>query len=292
MEYIKFPNNFFELPDALSNYENSKFVILQVPYEKTTTYVNGTKNGPAAFLKASLEFEFYDDELGKDSCGDGICTLNALEIDNKPEIMVDVVKDNVKKLIEDNKFPIIVGGEHTITVGCVKAFNEKYDELSILQLDAHADLKEENYDGKFNHGCAMKRCLDICPSLVPVGIRSLNHDEVDFAKEKDIKIFWAKDVVDNDNWFEEAISRLSKNVYITIDLDGFDPSWMPAVGNPEPGGLQYYRTLRFLRKVCQERNVVGFDVVELCPIKNDVSSDLAAAKFMYKVIGYVLDSKK
>ncbi|MAE42367.1 agmatinase [Candidatus Woesearchaeota archaeon] len=291
MEYIKYPNNFFELPEPLSNYENSKVVILSVPYEKTTTYIHGTKDGPSALLKASLELEFYDEELGQDSCEVGICTLNELKIDDESEVMVNVVSENVKKLINDNKFPIILGGEHSITIGCVKAFAEKYDELSVLQLDAHGDLKEENYDSKFNHGCAMKRCLDICQNLVPVGIRSLNHDEADFAKEKDIKIFWAKDVVDNDGWFDDAISRLSKNVYITIDLDGLDPSWMPAVGNPEPGGLQYYSILRFLRKVCKERNVVGFDVVELCPKKDDVSSDLAAAKVMYKLIGYVFDKK-
>lgn len=292
MEYKKYPNNFFELVDPLSNYESSKVVILPVPYEKTTTYVEGTKKGPNALLDASLAVELYDGELDKDVCEVGICTLNELNIGEKPEIMADIVHKNVKKLIDDNKFPVVVGGEHSITFGCVKAFAEKYDELSILQIDAHADLKEENNGSRFNHGCTMKRCLDVCKSLVPVGVRSLNHDEADFAKESKIKIFWAKDIEDNDDWFDDAISRLSKNVYITIDLDGFDPSWMRAVGNPEPGGLQYYPTLRFLRKICKEKNVVGFDVVELCPKKDEVSSDFAAAKILYKLIGYVFDKKQ
>jgi len=285
MNYIKFPENFLELEDEFSNYETSKVAVLPVPYEKTTTYMKGAAKGPGAILKASRQVELYNEELGKNMYDMGICTLNELRIEEKPELMVNVVYENVKKLIDDNKFPVVIGGEHSITPGCIKAF-AGLDGFSILQLDAHADLREEYNGTKFSHACAMKRCLDICKNIVQVGIRSLCDEEADFIKENKLKIFWAKDIFDNDKWFDEAISKLSKNVYITLDLDVFDPSIMPSTGTPEPGGLLYYQTLRFLKKVFEKRNVVGFDVVELCPNENDISSDFTAAKVTYKMIGY------
>jgi len=286
MNYIKFPNNFAELEDNLSNYETSKVVILPIPYEKTTTYIKGTAKGSGAILEASRNMELYDEELDKDTCEIGICTLNELKIEEKPELMVDIVYDNVKKIIDDKKFLVVIGGEHSITPGCAKAFASVYDNFSVLQLDAHVDLREE-YDGtKFSHACAMKRCLDVCKNIVQVGIRSLCSEEAAFIKQIKLKIFWAKDVFDNDKWFDEAISQLSENVYITLDLDVFDPSILPSTGTPEPGGLGYYHVLKFLKKVFEERNVIGFDIVELCPNENDISSDFMAAKVLYKMVGY------
>ena len=289
MNYIRFPKNFGELEDEMSNYETSKAVILPIPYEKTTTYMTGTTRGPGAILEASRNMELYDEELDKNISNVGICTLDELKIEEKPEFMVNIVYEKVKKLIDDNKFSVVIGGEHSITVGCVKAFFEKYDNFSILQLDAHADLREE-YDGtKFSHACATKRYRDICKNIVQVGIRSLCDEEALFAKKNKLNIFWAKDIFDNDGWMENAISKLSKNVYVTLDLDVFDPSIMPSTGTPEPGGLLYYPMLRFLKKVFEERNVVGFDVVELCPNEDDVSSDFTASKVIYKMIGYKFD---
>ena len=291
MNYIKFPNNFAELEDDVSNYETSKVVILPIPYEKTTTYIKGTSKGPQAILEASRNMELYDEELDKDISKVGICTLNELKIEEKPEQMVNVVDQNIKKLINDKKFPVIIGGEHSITLGCVKAFASVYDNLSVLQLDAHTDLREE-YDGtKFSHACAMKRSKEFTKNIVPVGIRSLCDEEADFIKKNNIKIFWAKDIFNNDNWIDEAISKLSKNVYITFDLDVLDPSIMPSVGTPEPGGLYYYQLLKLLKKVFEERNVVGFDVVELCPNENNKSPDFTATKIIYKMIGYKFDKK-
>ncbi|MCH8004284.1 MAG: agmatinase [Nanoarchaeota archaeon] len=291
MNYIKFPNNFLELEDNLSNYGTSKVVILPIPYEKTTTYVKGTAKGPQAIINASRNIELYDEELGKEISNVGICTLNPLIIDKNPEEMVNDVFENVKELLDDNKFPIIIGGEHSITPGCVKAFADSHDDFSILQLDAHADLREE-YDGtKFSHACAMKRCLDICKNIVQVGIRSLSYEESIFVKKNKLKIFWAKDIFDNDEWEEKAISNLSKDVYITFDLDVLDLSIMPSTGTPEPGGLRYYQVLRFLKNVFEKRNVVGFDVVELCPNVNNVSPDFTAAKIIYKMIGYKFNNK-
>lgn len=284
MGYIKFPDNFAEIPEPYSTYKKSRVVVLPFPYEKTTCYIKGTEKGPAAIIKASAEMELYDEELGN-VFETGICTLKYLEINEKPELMVGIAHKNIKKLLDDGKSVVTLGGEHSITIGIVKAFKEKYKDLSVLQLDAHADLREDFEGTRYSHACTMKRVIEICP-IVPVGIRSLSYEESEFVKEKKLKIFWARGIVANDKWFGDAIRRLSKNVYITLDLDAFDPSIMPSVGTPEPGGLNYYRTLRFLKRVCEKRNVVGFDVVELCPNENDVSSDFAAARLIYKLIGY------
>jgi agmatinase len=205
--------------------------------------------------------------------------------------MVNIVSENVKNLISDKKFPVVIGGEHSITPGCVKAFSQSYDDFSILQLDAHTDLREEYGKTKFSHACAMRRCLDICKNIVQVGVRSLCSEEADFIKKNKLKILWAKDTFGNDAWFDDAISRLSKNVYITLDLDVFDPSILPSSGTPEPGGLYYYQMLKFLRRVFENKNVVGFDVVELCPNEKDVSSDFTASKILYKMIGYKFAQK-
>tara|TARA_B100000315_G_scaffold260216_1_gene320085 strand:- start:30232 stop:30942 length:711 start_codon:yes stop_codon:yes gene_type:complete len=235
--------------------------------------------------------EIYDEELDEDISKSGICTLNELRIDEKPEQMIEIAKENVKKLIDDKKFPIIVGGEHSITVGCVKAFAESYDDFSVLQLDAHADLREEYEGTKYSHACPMKRVLEITKNLVQVGIRSLSPEEADFVNQNNLEIFWAKDIYDNSDWFDKAISKLSENVYITLDLDVFDPSILPSTGTPEPGGLYYYQILKFLRKVFQGKNVVGFDIVELCPNENNKSPDFTAAKVLYKMIGYKFNKK-
>lgn len=284
MNYIKFPNNFAEIPDSLSNYNKSKVVILPFPYEKTTCYVKGTKKGPEAIIKASSEMELFDEELGN-IFEIGICTLTNLKVNLKPESMVGVVYKHIKGLLDGNKFIVTLGGEHSITIGIVKAFKEKYADLSVLQIDAHSDLREDFEGTKYSHACTMKRVLELCP-IVPVGIRSLSYEESEFIKEKKLKVFWAKEIIKNDKWFDETISKLTKNVYITIDLDAFDPSIMPSVGTPEPGGLNYYQMLRFLKRVCNERNVVGFDVVELCPNPSNVAPDFAAARIIYKLIGY------
>ena len=284
MEQAKYPNNFGELPDGNSGYENSKVVILPFPYEKTTCYGKGTEKGPKAIIKASSEMELYDEENGNAyECG--ICTLKDLKIDKNPEQMVEIAFSHAKALLKDNKFIVTLGGEHSITSPIVKAFKEKYSDLGVLQIDAHADLREEFEGSKHSHACVMRRTIEICP-VVQVGIRSLSGEEADFIKQRKLKIFWAKDIVGNDKWVDEAVKMLPKNVYITIDLDAFDPSIMPAVGTPEPGGLGYYQVLRFLKKVFKEKNVVGCDVVELLPTESSAASDFTAAKLVYKLIGY------
>ena len=176
----------------------------------------------------------YDDEIGAVyECG--ICTLKDLKTNEDANKMADVAYSHAKKILSDNKFLVTLGGEHSITSGIVKAYSEKYPKLSVLQIDAHADLREEFEDSKHSHACAMKRSFEFA-NVVQVGIRSLSEEEADYVKEKNLKIFWARDIVDNDKWFDEAISRLSNDVYITFDVDGLDPSIMPSTGTPEPGG--------------------------------------------------------
>lgn len=290
MKCLKCPNNFAEIPDSYSGYKNSKVAVLPFPYERTTCYVKGTGNGPEAILKASTEMELYDEELGN-VFEAGICTLEPLKADEKPEKMANAAHQAAKSILEDNKFLAVLGGEHSITSGIVKAFSEKYNDLSVLQIDAHADLREDFEGSRHSHACAMKRTMEFC-KVVQVGIRSLSFEEAEFIEKKKLKIFWAKDIVDNDGWFGKAISMLSKNVYITIDLDVFDPGIMPSVGTPEPGGFGYYRVLEFLKNVCEKRNVVGFDVVELCPNPSNVAPDFTAARLIYKLIGYKFGNKK
>ncbi|MEK6942459.1 MAG: agmatinase [Nanoarchaeota archaeon] len=284
MEYVKSHGNFGDLPDNYSSYGKSKTAILPFPYEKTTSYGKGTEKGPSAIIEASHEMELYDDEIGAVyECG--ICTLKDLKTNEDANKMADVAYSHAKKILSDNKFLVTLGGEHSITSGIVKAYSEKYPKLSVLQIDAHADLREEFEDSKHSHACAMKRSFEFA-NVVQVGIRSLSEEEADYVKEKNLKIFWARDIVDNDKWFDEAISRLSNDVYITFDVDGLDPSIMPSTGTPEPGGLSYYQTMRFLKKVFEKKNVVGCDLVELAPIKNLHAPDFMCSRIVYKMIGY------
>jgi agmatinase len=288
MNYIKYPSNFGMIEK--DSYEDSKVVILPVPYEKTTTYVKGTNEGPEAIINASRYMELYDEEIKKDFSEIGICTLNPLHIEGNHESMMDEVGKEVKKILEAGKFPIVLGGEHSITPGVVSGFTSMKN-LSIMQLDAHADLRNEYNDSKFNHACALRRTLEFCNKIVSVGIRSLDEEEAIFIEENKIKTYWAEDIHDNDDWMDESISFLSENVFITFDLDVLDPSIMPSIGTPEPGGLGYYQILKFLRKVFEKKNIIGFDVMELCPNKDNIAPDFTAAKIIYKMIGYKFGKK-
>lgn len=249
-----------------------KFVVVPVPYEATTTYGKGTKRGPAAILAASQHVENFDHELGFDPAGEfGIATL-------KP-VSVQGARSKVQGLMKDKKIPVILGGEHSITPVIVKELAKKYDDLSVLQLDAHADLRD-SYKGKKNsHACVMRRVLEICPA-VQAGIRSISEEEYLWAKEngqlKKISFDHRR----------PKIAELSDNVYITIDVDVFDPSVVPATGTPEPGGWSWEETLDVLKLVCKTKNIVGFDVVELSPRKKDLVSPFTVAKLVYKLIAF------
>ena len=285
------PFNFLGLPEELSSYSKSKFVVLPVPYEQTTSFRGGTKDGPLAIINASRQVEFFDEELRRESVQAGIHTLPEMFPPALgPQVMNQKIYQQTKKLLKDKKFVIMLGGEHSITYGCVKAHKEKYPGLSVLQLDAHADLRDSYQENKFSHASAMRRVWELCP-VVGYGIRNISLEEYKWVQKKKIRLFYAPELKSRLTAPFEAVEQLSQDVYITIDLDFFDPGIVPAVGTPEPGGFYWQETLEFLRSVIEAKNVVGFDVVELSPIPNQVVSEFLAAKLIYKLIGYLVSKK-
>lgn len=284
---IFIPHNFLSLPSKYSSLRKSKFVILPIPYEGTSSYKAGTREGPQAIINASRQVEFFDQELKAEPYKKGICTLDELEpAVSGPEYMIETVCKVARNLVNKRKILIGLGGEHTITIGLVKAFKHRYKDLSVLQLDAHADLRDSYQGSKYSHACVMRRINEFC-ACVGVGIRSISKEEASFARSKKIEIFSAKEMKDAPSSVDEVLNCLSDNVYLTFDLDYFDPSIMPAVGTPEPGGLLWDETLDFLKKVIEQKNVVGLDLVELSPLPGLVAPDFLAAKLVYKVIGYI-----
>ncbi len=268
---------FLDLDPKYYDYQNAKFVVIPVPYEKTTTYGKGTKHGPAAILKASQKLETFDEDLKYEPY------LKAGVHTTKP-IQISHLTSHVSKILNDNKIPVILGGEHSISPYAVKACAEKYKDLSVLQFDAHADLRDEYNGSKENHACPMRRILEICPA-VQVGVRNISKEEYSFAEESGQlkKIHWAEKI----ELVEKIENQLSKDVYITIDVDVFDPSLIPATGTPEPGGMFWYEVIDILSRVCRDKNIIGFDVVELAPIKGMHASDFTVAKLVYKIMGYI-----
>ncbi|UCF17203.1 MAG: agmatinase, partial [Phycisphaerales bacterium] len=258
-------------------------VIVPVAYDGTSTWMKGADEGPSAIIEASVNMELYDIETDSEVYKRGIFTEEAIGGQITTKEMIDSVHDMVRYYLEQDKFTVIVGGEHSVSIGSIKAHAERYDKLTVLQLDAHADLRQE-YDGsKYNHACVMARAKELCP-IVQVGVRSMSAGEKELADKS--RMFLADDIHDNTYWIEKVISELSDNVYVTIDLDVFDPSIVPSTGTPEPGGLLWYEVLTFLKTVSENRNVVGFDVVELCPDGNTKAPDFLAAKLIYKLLSY------
>lgn len=268
--------------------ESSKIVLIPVPYDGTSTWGKGADKGPEAFLHASENMELYDIETETEVYKQGIHLTEAITEKSSPDAMVEAVHTAVKANIMRNKFVTMFGGEHSVSIGAIRAFNECFDDLTVLQIDAHADLRKE-YDGsKYNHACALYEANDTT-NLIQVGIRSMYVAEKLVMNEDNV--FFAHDMNADDYWMDNAIELMTDNVYITLDLDSLDPSIMPSTGTPEPGGLLWYETLEFLKKVFEEKNVVGFDIVELCPNEIDKSSDFLAAKLYYKMLSYQFAKK-
>ncbi|MDP3790981.1 MAG: agmatinase [Candidatus Omnitrophota bacterium] len=287
--------NYAAIDEEYSGFKKSKVVILQAPYEKTATYKKGTVNGPSAIIEASKKMELFDDELNQETYKIGIHTMDPVALEQlKPEEMVDNVYQSTMDVLKAGKFPVILGGEHSVSIGSVKAFKEVYPNISVLHLDAHNDLRDEYFGSKFNHGCVARRISEICP-IVQVGTRSMSKEEKEFlntqasGRIKNISVY---DIIETPLWKDIASKNLTENVYVSIDLDVFDPSLMPGVGTPEPGGIGWYETLDLLREIAKDRKIVGFDVVELCPIKDQFVSDFLAAKLVYRLLGYIFQTKK
>jgi agmatinase len=276
------------IPDEYAKLETSKIVLIPVPYDGTSTWQKGADKGPEAFLEASENMEMYDIETDSEVYKNGIYLGAPVTLNATPEAMVDAVHQETKKYIKKNKFVTIIGGEHSISVGTIRAFNEVYQNLTVLHIDAHADLRQSYEGSTCNHACALYEASQNT-NLIQVGIRSMDEQEksvMDFDKT-----YFAHEMATDDSWMDSAIDQMTDNVFITFDLDAFDPSILPSTGTPEPGGLFWYETLEFLKEVFKEKNVVGFDIVELCPNGNEKSSDFLAAKLYYKMLSYKFKSE-
>jgi len=279
--------NFAGISPPYSDWENSRVVVLPVPYDSTTDWRSGARDGPWAIIDASRYLELYDLELKREIYQVGIHTLPEIQPDmTGPENMTQRVYQVARELLDKNKMVLMLGGEHSLTLGMVKAYRERHEALSVLQLDAHADLRDTYLGTRFSHATVMRRVCELCP-IVPVGIRSLSEEERRFIDEAGIKPVYAEDLISTGDSIKRIIATLSNEVYITIDLDVLDPSIMSAVGTPEPGGIGWYELLNLLREVAKSKRIVGFDLVELCPDEGPRSCAFLAAKLAYKLIGYI-----
>lgn len=286
------PHNFLGLEGAQGSLADARAVILPVPYESTTSYAGGTRAGPRAILRASRFVELYDQELDDEPARHGVHTLPALELTRESSTAAMAELEAAYGRILDElagRFPVMLGGEHSISAPAIRASATREEgsrRLSVLQMDAHADLRDGYEGAPWSHASFARRCVDVA-DFVAVGVRAASTEEVAFARERSgVKLIWADRMWEDDDWMDEALESLGEEVYLTFDLDYFDPSLMPATGTPEPGGGDWYRTLRFLRRVFEERRVIGMDVVELAPQPGVPAPDFLAAKLTYKLLGY------
>lgn len=280
--------NFGGLPADFAGEEQSEIIILPVPFDGTSTWIKGADRGPGAIIEASANMELYDIESGSEVYLKGIHTSDPVTEKENPEKMVAEVFSRVTNYLDKSKFPVIIGGEHSVSIGSIQAFAKKFDDLTVLQIDAHSDLRDEYEGSKNNHACVMSRAREVA-SIVQVGIRALDSGELSSIDPD--RIFYAHRIYGNDDWMEEAIGLLSDNVYITIDLDALDPAIMPSTGTPEPGGMGWYQTLTFVEKVIARKKVAGFDVVELCPSDGNKAPDFLAAKLIYRILSMQFSRK-
>ena len=295
MEEILLEKRFGAVTGEYAGLKKAKACIIPAPYDKTLTYMKGARKGPEAIIDASMNMELLDDELHIETYKNGIYTSPPLEFsdDITSEEAIKIVENSVKDVLALNKLPIVLGGEHSVTIGAVKALKEAHENLSILHLDAHYDLKDEYRGSKYNHACIARRLQEICP-IVEAGVRSLSKEEKDFigTSPSNVKVINVYDILDDHSWKRKISDLLSDTIYITIDLDVFDPALVPSVGTPEPGGIGWYELLDLLKTVIKDKKVVGFDVVELSPKEGFVASDFLAAKLIYRILGYIVTSNR
>jgi len=285
MPYL--PTNFGFLPDEQSDYATSRVVVLPVPFERTVSYGRGTSAGPAAILRASQSMELYDDELGGETAEVGIATLppflpEAFDM----ETAMSELEAECRRHMEAGKFLLTLGGEHSLSIAPVRAARRVFGEIGVVQFDAHADLRAEFEGTPYSHASVMRRVADEQIPTLPVGIRSLSKPEAEFAMEAGIPIVWGQELDGLENRIDVLLAALPEQVYLTFDIDYFDPSIVPATGTPEPGGGTWYPTLRLLARVFQTKRVIAMDLVELAPVGGQPASDFVAAKLAYKCLGY------
>jgi agmatinase len=281
---------FFELPDEFADPETARAAILPVPYDRTSTWKKGADRAPQAILEASHHIELYDVVTGVEPCTWGIATLDPIVCEGPPEELADLVDSHVGELIEAGKLPVTLGGDHSISIGAIRAAARLVEGLTVLQLDAHTDTRKEYNGSTFNHACTMNWARKWCP-IVQVGIRAVDGPEMPLLDRE--RIFFAHEICPpnaSTDWIDRVVELLGEKVYVTIDVDCFDPSAMPATGTPEPGGLGWYQVDALLEAVARQTEVVGFDVVELLPTPGQWASDFLAAKLVYRFLGRIFSS--
>ena len=282
--------NFLAISRSISSFATSKIVVLPAPYEHTVSYGGGTRNGPRAILRASQYVEFYDEELDRELCNDvGIATLPALRFGKRTgENAIAYLTTTVRRLLAADKFVLTLGGEHTISLALIRAHLEKYPNLTVLQFDAHSDLRETYQKSKYSHACVMARVCEIIDPqrIIQLGIRAQCVEEARFIRQRGIHTFYGHHIRSGLRLAEVVFPHLTEHVYVTFDVDGFDPSLMPSTGTPEPNGLFWQETMELLRAVAEQTTIVGCDVVEFAPISGLHHADLTAAKLTYKLMNY------
>jgi agmatinase len=282
------PDHFGGIGPPHSDLDRAKAVVLPVPYDRTATYGKGAARGPAALIAASCNLELYDEELGTDTFMEGIHTAPAVcGNETPPEEMVRLVEQAAGRYLDAGKLVVSVGGEHSISFGAIAAYHRRHPRMTVVQLDAHGDLRETYEGSRHNHACVMRRVRELCPA-VAIGIRSLSREEADWLSKSPSPMISGRRVAAGREWFDEALAAAGEEVYVTIDVDFFDPALVPGTGTPEPGGADWYTTLAFLRSLSRRRKVLGFDIVELAPIPGQPASDFLAAKLLYRTLGYAL----
>ena len=272
-----------DLPKEYTTFDTSKIVIVPVPYDGTSTWIKGADKGPRAIIEASANMETYDIDTDSEVHKIGIHTAEPVTENSSPEAMVEEVYQRVKALLKKKKFPVILGGEHSVSIGVFKAVAEQFSDLTILQFDAHADMRDEYMGSKNNHACVMARASEMVP-VGQVGIRSMSVEEREVIKPD--RVFYAMQIYDQSTWMYELLNKLTRNVYITIDLDVLNPSIMASTGTPEPGGMNWFDIINILKKISEQVNIVGFDITELCPNKENKAPDFLAAKLIYTMLTY------
>ena len=277
---------FGDFTEEETNYETAAIAILPVPYDGTSTWIKGADKGPQALLEASYNLEFYDIETDSEVFKKGIATLSPVLTDQSPEAMADDVQARMRHILADGKFPVMIGGEHSVSIGAFRAIYEKYNDISFLQLDAHTDMRDEYEGSPCNHACVMARAKDLTDRITQVGIRSSAIEEKkNINPARPFSAHVIKKEKDED-WMERVSAQLNERVYITVDLDVLDPAFMPSTGTPEPDGLNYRQVIDLLHYVLKRHEVVGLDVVELCPNQINKAPDFLAAKLIYQFLSF------
>ncbi len=277
---------FLGLPEDPSR---ARVAFISAPYDATTSFRPGTREGPSRILEVSPHLEFFDEETGTEPhLTLGFYTHPEPELPVEPEKALKILEEEVRSALQQGRFPVLMGGEHTVTLAAVRALREKWPSFKVLQIDAHPDLRDTYQETPWSHACVMRRIWEMGLDIIPVGIRTASREEYFFLKDKNLRVFWAREIKHR---FEDTLKELEEllgegPLYVTIDLDGLDPSEAPGVGTPEPGGLSWYELLEILKKAAR-CEVIGFDVVELLPLPGDVRTEYLAARLIYKFLAYL-----